>query len=120
VSLDRIELRGLRVFARHGALEAERDLGQEFVIDATVWLDVAPAAAGDDLKRTVDYGTLARRLADLAGAPPVRLIETLADRLAAACLDDPLVEQAEITVHKPHAPIPLPFDDVRVVVQRSK
>ncbi len=57
---DRISLTGLRVFARHGVHAAERKEGQEFVIDAVLWLDTRPAAAGDDLAATVDYGTLMR------------------------------------------------------------
>lgn len=120
MSADRICLRGLRVFARHGVHDAERRDGQEFVIDAVLWLDTRPAAAGDDLARTVDYGALANRLAVLAGDPPVQLIETLAQRLVAACLSEPAVEEAEITVHKPHAPIAHPFDDVTVTIRRAR
>ncbi len=120
MSLDRISLRGLRVFARHGVHDAERREGQEFVIDAVLWLDTRPAAASDDLAQTVDYGALANRLAGLAGAPPVALIETLAQRLADACLSEPAVEEVEITVHKPHAPITQPFDDVTVAIRRAR
>lgn len=118
--LDRISLAGLRVYARHGVLEQERHDGQEFVIDATIWLDTAPAAAGDDVSCTVDYGALAGRLVRAAGNPPVNLIETLAARLAEVCLAEPGVEEAEITVHKPHAPIPHRFGDVTVTIRRSR
>jgi dihydroneopterin aldolase len=120
MNLDRISLRGLRVFARHGVQDAERREGQEFVIDAVLWLDTGPAAAGDDLAKTVDYGALADRLASLAGEPAVQLIETLAQRLVDACLSEPAVEEAEITVHKPHAPIAHRFDDVTVTVRRAR
>ena len=118
--LDRVALRGLRVFARHGVLEAERQAGQEFLIDAVLWLDTRPAAAADDLSKTVDYGALANRLVRLAEEPPVRLIETLAERLAADCLSEPLVAEVEITVHKPQAPIAHPFGDVTVVIRRAR
>ena len=117
---DQIALRGLRVFARHGVLDTERRSGQEFVIDAVLWLDTRPAAAGDDLSKTVDYGALADRLVRLTEGPPVRLIETLADRLAADCLSEPLVAEVEITIHKPQAPIAHPFDDVTVVIRRAR
>jgi dihydroneopterin aldolase len=120
VRLDRIELRGLRVFARHGVLDEERRDGQEFVIDAVVWLDTRAAAAGDDVSKTIDYAALANRLIRLAGEPPVRLIETLAERLAVGCLSEPLVAEAEITIHKPHAPIAHPFDDVAVIIRRER
>lgn len=118
--LDRIELRGLRVFARHGVLDSERVSGQEFVIDAVLWLDTRPAAGSDDLSKTVDYGALANRLVRLAEEPPVRLIETLAERLAAGCLSEPLVAEVEITIHKPQAPITHPFSDVTVTIRRAR
>ena len=118
--LDRIELRGLRVFARHGVLDSERLSGQEFVIDAVLWLDTRPAAGSDDLSKTVDYGALADRLVHLAEEPPVRLIETLAERLAADCLSEPLVAEVEITVHKPQAPIAHPFADVTITIRRAR
>jgi 7,8-dihydroneopterin aldolase/epimerase/oxygenase len=118
--LDRIELRGLRVFARHGVLDSERMSGQEFVIDVVLWLDTRPAAGTDDVSKTVDYGALADRLVRLAEEPPVRLIETLAERLAADCLSEPLVAEVEITVHKPQAPIAHPFGDVTVVIRRAR
>jgi dihydroneopterin aldolase len=118
--LDRIAVRGLRVFAYHGVRDDERRDGQEFVIDAVVSLDTTAAAAGDELDRTVDYAALADRLVALASGPPVRLIETLAGRLAAACLSEPPVQEVEITVHKPSAPLPHPFDDVTVTIRRAR
>lgn len=120
MSLDRICLRGLRVFARHGVLEHERRNGQDFIVDAQLWLDTRAAAAGDDLARTVDYALVADELARVATGPPVALIETLAQRLVQVCLEQPGVEEAEITVHKPHAPIPHHFADVAVVVRRRR
>jgi 7,8-dihydroneopterin aldolase/epimerase/oxygenase len=118
--LDLIELRGLRARGRHGVLPAERELGQEFVVDVALGLDVAPAAAGDDLSRTVDYGSLASRLVAVVEGEPVNLIETLAERLAAVCLEDLAVRQARVTVHKPAAPVPHPFADVAVTISRSR
>ena len=116
--LDRIELRGLRVFGYHGVLDAERRDGQAFIIDATLWLPTAPAAATDDLSLTADYAALAGRLAAVVAGPPVRLIETLAQRLAEAALAEPPVREVEITVHKPSAPIDAQFEDVSVTIRR--
>jgi dihydroneopterin aldolase len=118
---DQITLRGLRVFGYHGVLEAERRDGQEFIIDAVLWLDTATtatAAATDDLSLTADYAALADRLAAIVSGPPVRLIETLAERLAAAAAEEPLAREVEITVHKPHAPVGHRFDDVAVTIRR--
>jgi len=118
--VDRIVLRGLRVRGHHGVFEEERRIGQEFVVDAVLELDTAPAAATDDLAHTVHYGTLAQGLAAVVAGEPVDLVETLADRLVGVCLAEPLVQAAEVTVHKPGAPIPLPFEDVAVTVRRSR
>ncbi len=77
MSRDRITLRGLRVFGYHGVLPRERYNGQDFVIDVTLSLDVAAAAASDDLADTVDYGALAVELAAIVSGEPVDLLETL-------------------------------------------
>ena len=116
---DRIILTGLRVHGRHGVYEFER-AGQDFVIDADLELDLAPAAASDDVADTVHYGELAGRLAEIIAGEPVNLIETLAGRLADECLADRRVDAATITVHKPQAPIPHEFADVAVTVRRSR
>lgn len=118
--LDRIRLTGLRAFGYHGVLPAEREHGQEFIADAELWLDTSQAAAADDLSRTVDYGGLAARLAEIISGEPAALIETLAQRLVSACLSDDRVRQAEVTVHKPHAPVGVPVGDVTVTVRRSR
>jgi dihydroneopterin aldolase len=118
--LDRISLSGLRAFGRHGVLPQERLDGQEFIIDATLWVDTRPAAATDDLNLTVSYADVAQQLHTIVAGEPVQLIETLAERLAQACLAHERVEQVEITVHKPSAPIPLSFADVTVTIHRSR
>jgi dihydroneopterin aldolase len=118
--LDRISIAGLRARGFHGVLPEERVTGQDFVVDALLWLDAAPAAAGDDLTLTADYAALADRLADIVAGPPVALIETLAERLAAACLADPVVAEAEITVHKPQAPVSANVTDISVTIRRSR
>ncbi|MEV0590227.1 dihydroneopterin aldolase [Nonomuraea cavernae] len=120
MSADRIALTGLRARGRHGVLAAERELGQEFVIDATLFLDTRPAALADDLSKTVHYGELAQALVKVVEGEPVQLIETLAQRLADVCLADELVRSVEVSVHKPSAPIPLPFDDITVTIERSR
>jgi 2-amino-4-hydroxy-6-hydroxymethyldihydropteridine diphosphokinase/dihydroneopterin aldolase len=118
--MDRIALRGLRVFGHHGVRPAERVDGQEFIVDAALAVDTAAAAAADDLSLTVDYSQLAGTLAGIVSAEPVALIETLADRLAAACLAEPAVQQVEITVHKPHAPVSQSVQDITVTITRAR
>jgi dihydroneopterin aldolase len=120
VGSDRIVLTGLRGRGRHGVYPRERAEGQTFVVDAVLELDTRAAAAGDDLARTADYGSIAEKLVSVIEGEPVNLIETLAERLVAACLHDPHVQWCEVTVHKPQAPIPLAFDDVSVTVRRGR
>jgi dihydroneopterin aldolase len=115
-----ITLTGLRVRGHHGVYDFEREQGQDFVVDVTLELDVAMAVGTDDVTHTVHYGQLADRLVDIVGGEPVNLIETLADRLALACLDDPRVDAATVTVHKPQAPIAHTFTDVAVTIRRAR
>jgi dihydroneopterin aldolase len=119
-SADRIVLRGLRVRGHHGVHDHERRDGQDFVVDVTVWLDLAAAGASDDLADTLDYGELARRAAAIVAGPPADLIEVVAARVADDVLTDPRVGAVEVVLHKPQAPIPLDFVDVAVVVHRTR
>lgn len=120
VSGDRITLTGLRVHGHHGVHEFERRDGQEFVVDAMVWLDLGTAAATDELSATLDYDALARRAADIVAGDPCNLIETVADRIATDILTDQRVHAVEITVHKPHAPLAHSFTDVSVTLARGR
>jgi 7,8-dihydroneopterin aldolase/epimerase/oxygenase len=116
---DRITLTGLAVTGHHGVFEHEKRDGQRFVVDVVLWLDLAEAARTDDLTRTVHYGELAQLAADVVAGPPRDLIETVAAEIADTVMARYPVHAVEVTVHKPHAPIPLEFADVAVTVRRS-
>jgi dihydroneopterin aldolase len=118
--LDRLAVRGIEAFGRHGVFEAERRDGQVFVVDLTLFLDSRAAATTDDLQETVDYGSLVAKVKQAVESDPVDLIETLADRLARICLEDPRVHLTEVTVHKPDAPIEATFADVSLTITRSR
>ncbi len=117
--VDEITLTGLRVFGRHGVFEHERRVGQHFVIDTTLYVSTAAAAASDDVADTVHYGEAAERIAAIVGGEPVNLIETLAGRIADALLTYEGVRMVAVTVHKPDAPIDLEFADVAVTIRRA-
>lgn len=117
---DRIALRGLRAYGYHGVFPEERRQGQYFVVDAVLDVDVSTAAATDDVADTVHYGELASRLVEVVAGEPVNLLEALAERLARVCLEEGPVRRAQITVHKPSAPIPHEFQDVSVTVVRGR
>jgi dihydroneopterin aldolase len=120
----KIKLTGLRVFAHHGVFDFERQNGQDFYIDATVWVDAKGLEFSDDLSRTVHYGDLAKALVDNVKQQPVDLLETLAQRLLDMVLNwgGPAgpVAKANITVHKPNAPILYEFNDVSVTVKGKR
>ena len=117
---DRIAIRGLRAHGHHGVYAFERERGQMFRVDVVLELPTAAAAAGDDLEKTVNYAELAHELYAVVTGEPMNLIETLAHRLAAVCLANPLVDAVEITVHKPQAELGVPFDDVTVTIRRER
>lgn len=118
---DRIDLRGLTAWAHHGVLEREREDGQRFVLDLTVWLDLSVAAASDALGDTVHYGLLAQAVMDVLAGEPRQLIETVAGEIASTTLAfDSRIERVRVVLHKPDAPIPLPFDEVAVTIDRRR
>ena len=120
MSSDRILLRGLRVFGHHGVLAHETDLGQVFVIDLELALDRGPAGRADDLGGTVDYGSLAGRVAELVGGRPRRLIEAVAEDVASLVLADERVHEVRVRVAKPHAPLPVDAAEVAVELVRGR
>lgn len=107
-----IAIEGLRVWGNHGVLQFERDLGQHFLIDARIWVE---AGVADNLAESVSYAEIAHLIAEDVKRNPVNLIETLAMRIHALVLGhSSRIRKAEITVHKPSAPIDLEFSDISV------
>lgn len=119
--LDTITLTGITAIGYHGVFGHEKRDGQPFVVDAVLHTDVSAAAAADDLTKTADYGAVAETIAGLIRGTSFDLIETLAVRTAEAILAGfTAVEAVEVTVHKPKAPIQVPFGDVGITVLRSR
>lgn len=117
---DRITLTGLRVRGHHGVYDHEKRDGQEFLVDVTVWIDLDRAAATDDVAETLHYGELATRVAEIVAGEPRDLIETVGTEIADDIMADGRAHAVEVTIHKPHAPIPLDFADVAVTIRRSR
>ena len=118
--VDTITLTGLRANAFHGVLEHERRTGQVFIIDVSVHLDLRAAAAQDDLGLTIHYGELAEEVVAAVESDPVDLIETVGERVAQVVLAHRAAQVVVVTVHKPDAPIAVPFDDVSVTITRFR
>lgn len=120
MSSDSIRVHGISGRGFHGVLPEERRDGQEFVVDVDLRLDLSAACDSDALTQTVDYGAIANLVVVLIEGEPARLIEVLAQRIATSVLGYELVESVEVTVHKPQAPISVPFNDVSVTVVRHR
>jgi dihydroneopterin aldolase len=117
---DRITVRGIRAHGHHGVYPEERQSGQPFVVDVELGLDLVVAGRSDDVADTVHYGELAGRVVAVVEGEAVNLIETLAGRVADVCLSYPLVVDVTVTVHKPEAPVGVPFEDVAVTIVRTR
>ena len=115
---DIIMLAGIRGHGHHGVFPAERRDGQEFIVDIKVHLVSNKAAKSDALADTVNYAVVADMVHERIIGEPVDLIETLAENIAAAVLSLSGVSRVEVTVHKPQAPIAVPFADVALRIVR--
>ncbi|MCK0113718.1 2-amino-4-hydroxy-6-hydroxymethyldihydropteridine diphosphokinase [Ornithinimicrobium sp. F0845] len=117
---DRITLTGVTAYGHHGVLASEKQEGQEFSVDLVLEVDLSRAGASDDLRHTVNYAEVAADAVALLEGPSQDLIETVATQIADAVLTRPLVEAVEVTLHKPHAPVGVPFADVTVALRRER
>lgn len=117
---DRIVIEGIGVWAHHGVLPHERDLGQRFLIDVALDLDLAPAGASDDLADTVDYGALSQAIHDRVAGERHDLLERVAERVAELVLEDVRVAAVDVAVRKPSAPLTVAAREIRVEVRRTR
>jgi dihydroneopterin aldolase/2-amino-4-hydroxy-6-hydroxymethyldihydropteridine diphosphokinase len=118
--LDQVRLTGVTATGHHGVFAHEREEGQEFRADVVLHLDTRHAAAGDDLGATVSYADVAEDVHAVLAGSPADLVETVAERIAAAVLARPAVVAVDVRVHKPQAPIAVPFQDVDVAIRRDR
>jgi dihydroneopterin aldolase len=118
--VDRLKLTGIEVFAHHGVQPEEKQIGQRFLIDLDVELDLRAAGSTDNLAETIDYGGLAERVHELVAGNRWNLIEKVAEETAELVLSVPTVKAVKVTVHKPNAPIAVDFADVSVTIDRRQ
>ncbi|GAB3570753.1 dihydroneopterin aldolase [Arthrobacter alkaliphilus] len=118
--LDKITLTGVTAVGHHGVFDFERRDGQPFVVDAVLYTDFSKAAETDDLQFTAHYGEVAEYITSLITGEPLNLIEALAVRIAEGILAGFNIDAVDVTVHKPKAPIEVPFGDVTVSVHRER
>jgi 7,8-dihydroneopterin aldolase/epimerase/oxygenase len=118
---DMIFVAGLLIHAHHGVMAHEEQVGQRFVIDLELAIDLAPAAASDKLVDTVSYASIVETATRAFTANSYRLVEAAAGVVADALLGAfARVISVKVTVHKPHAPIAAIFNDVGVTILRTR
>lgn len=116
-----IHLKKLRFHGHHGVLPEETALGQPWIIDLDLVVDIAHAAATDDIAHTVNYVEVYDLVRDIVTGEPVSLVETLANRILSAVLSShPPVRSATITIHKPHVPIPGAHDGIALTATLAR
>lgn len=119
--MDRIRLTGMRFYGYHGFFPEEARLGQSFIVDLELEVDLRPAGTQDSLSQTVDYGKVYSTVKEIVEGAPFKLIEAVAERVAGQVLaQHGLVQAVTVRVHKPNAPIPGPVDDVAVEIYRRR
>lgn len=119
--MNAIEIKGLKVSACHGVLPSEKECPQLFVFDISVDVDIQKAAESDEVSDTVDYADVCSIVSDYCKANSFNLIERLARGAALTVLKKyPSANAVEVTVHKPHAPVPQPFGDVSVFYRAER
>jgi dihydroneopterin aldolase len=118
--LDELSVTGIECRGHHGVFPEERRAGQRFVVDLVLGLDTRTAARSDDLRDTVDYGSLVEQVKAAVERDPVDLVETVTRRVAEVCLTDGRVEWVRVTLHKPEAPIAAAFTDVSLTITRKR
>jgi len=118
---DSIFVTGLLIHAHHGVMDHEEKVGQRFIIDLELWLDLSDAARSDKLADTVSYSAIAETATQAFTSRNYRLVEAAAGSMADAILATfPRVASIRVTVHKPHAPVAAIFGDVGVTLLRSR
>ena len=119
--MDKLTISGLSFFAYHGCLPEETERGQTFLVDVSLALDLHAAGESDRLDDTVDYGAVTSLISTAVTEAPCRLIEGVAEKIAARLLAAfPLLDSVIVTVHKPGAPLPAVFSDASVTVERRR
>ncbi|SDL00159.1 dihydroneopterin aldolase [Lacicoccus qingdaonensis] len=119
--MDNIKISGIKTYAYHGALDAERILGQFFITDVTMYLDLKDASVNDDLEATVHYGEAYELIEEIIKGDPVSLIEHLAEKVSQSLFDQyGKIQEVEVTITKPSPPIDGHYDNVSITLNRKR
>ncbi|ARK28474.1 dihydroneopterin aldolase [Halalkalibacter krulwichiae] len=119
--MDKIYLNQMAFFGYHGVFQEEQKLGQRFIVDVTLCLDLSRAGSKDDLEETINYGEVYGKVKEIVEGKPYKLVEAVAENIAAVLLRDfPLLNQCTVKVIKPDPPIPGHYQSVAVELVRDR
>lgn len=102
---DRILLNGMVFYGYHGATTQEKELGQPFVVDLELEVDLKTAGESDDLRDTVNYSQVYSVVKEIVEGPSRNLLESVAEGLAQKLLHGFPLDGVTVRVTKPHVPI---------------
>jgi len=115
---DRVFIRGIQFYGHHGVAEEERRLGQRFLMDVELNLDLRPAGKSDELSASIDYAEVLRVVKEIGEMEQYRLLEALAERVATVLLERYPAVSVRIRASKPAPPLPGAFEAVGVEISR--
>ncbi|CAM3970293.1 dihydroneopterin aldolase [Mesobacillus zeae] len=119
--MDKIHVNGMQFYGYHGVFPEETKLGQRFAIDLTVETDLSEAGKSDSLEDSINYGELYEVCREVAEGPPFKLVEAVAEKIAAVILNRfPLAAVCHVKVIKPDPPIPGHYKSVQVEITRGR
>ncbi len=118
--MDMIKIENLKIYAFHGVYNSEKDKGQYFYVNATLYTDFREASMEDDIEKSTDYGEVCNVINETMTAKSYNLIETAAEKVAESILVNfPKIESVDVEIRKPQAPVPMEFDSISVKVSRG-
>jgi len=119
--MDKVSIRNLEVFAKHGVFPEERSLGQKFIITVELFADLRNAGKTDELENTFDYGRICHVIKRYMEGTSYKLIEAVAEGLAEKLLNEtPLLQKVRIEIIKPWAPVQIHLESISVEIERSR
>ena len=119
--MDKICIKNLEIFAKHGVFPEEVSLGQKFIVSAELSMDLRNAGKADELEETLDYAKVCHIIKSFVEKNTFRLIETVAERLAEKLLSEILaVQKVKLEIKKPWAPVAMHLEAVSIEIERSR
>lgn len=104
--MDALSISGITAYGFHGVAPEEKVLGQQFLVDVELGMDLGVAGRSDELADTVNYVSVVERVRELVGGPSLNLIEAVAERIAEGLLTCPVIKSVTVQLSKPHIPAP--------------